>query len=113
MKPAPSQTPAISGVINYLNKFGRTGPVPGRYKRYDPVGELHYEAVRYLQGLRPSADAISGITPAMSDGYPVYTTWTGLWRRPRHSTSDYACVKSNIVVVGDTNTHDGGRPSHC
>ena len=49
-----SQTPAISGVINYLNKFGRTGPVPGRYKYYDPIGELHYETLRYLQGLPPS-----------------------------------------------------------
>ncbi|MCW8188221.1 hypothetical protein, partial [Verminephrobacter eiseniae] len=30
-------TPAISGVINYLNKFGRTGAVPGLYKALDPV----------------------------------------------------------------------------
>ena len=35
----------------------RTG-VPGQYKRYDPLGELYYEAVRYLQGLPP--------TPTMS-----------------------------------------------
>lgn len=104
-----TQTPAISGVINYLNKFGRTGPVPGRYKRYDPVGELHYETVRYLQGLQPSADAVSGITPAMSDGYPVFTNWTDPYGGGRSNTSNYACVKSNIVVVGDTNTHDGNR----
>lgn len=104
-----SQTPGISGVINYLNKFGRTGPVPGRYKKYDPVGELHYETVRYLQGLQPSDAAISSITSEMQDGYPVYTNWTDPYGGGRTNTSDYACVKSNIVVVGDINTHDGGR----
>lgn len=104
-----TQTPAISGVINYLNKFGRTGSVPGRYKRYDPVGELHYETLRYLQGLPPSADAINNITPAMEDGYPVYTTWTDPYGGGRSNASDYSCVKSNIVVIGDVNTHDGNR----
>ena len=104
-----SQTPGISGVINYLNKFGRTGPVPGRYKTYDPVGELHYETLRYLQGLQPTAAAVSSITSAMQDGYPVYTNWTDPYGNGRSNTADYACVKSNIVVVGDINTHDGGR----
>ena len=99
----------ISGVINYLNKFGRTGPVSGRYKTHDPVGELHYETVRYLQGLQPSAAAISSITADMRDGFPVYTNWTDPYGGGRTNTADYACVKSNIVVVGDTNTHDGGR----
>ncbi|MDT0140068.1 PilC/PilY family type IV pilus protein [Acidovorax sp. PRC11] len=99
----------ISGVINYLNKFGRTGPVQGRYKTYDPVGELHYETLRYLQGLGPSADAISNMTTSMYDGYPVYTTWTDPYGGSRSSTADYSCLKSNIVVIGDINTHDGNR----
>jgi type IV pilus assembly protein PilY1 len=98
----------ISGVINYLNKFGRTG-TPGVYKRYDPVGELHYEALRYLQGLGPSADAISGLTPAMYDGFPIYTTWTDPYGGSRTSSMDYSCTKANIVVIGDVNTHDGNR----
>ena len=50
-----TQVTPISGVINYLNKFGRTGPVQGRYKIYDPVGELYGEALRYLQVLGPTA----------------------------------------------------------
>ena len=104
-----SQTPAISGVINYLNKFGRTGPVPGRYKYYDPIGELHYETLRYLQGLPPSAEAISAITANQQDGFPVYTSWTDPYGGGRSNTTDYACVKSNIVVVGDKNTHDRNR----
>ncbi|MDD0837385.1 PilC/PilY family type IV pilus protein [Curvibacter sp. HBC61] len=99
----------ISGVINYLNKFGRTGPVAGRYKQYDPVGELHYETLRYLQGLSPSADAISGINDDLKDGFPVYTTWTDPYGGNRSASADYSCVRSNIVVVGDINTHDGNR----
>lgn len=98
-----------SGVITYLNQFGRTGPTLGMYKKYDPVGELHYEALRYLQGLAPSADAISGITAPMYDGFPVTTTWTDPYGDGRSNTDNYACLKSNIVVIGDVNTHDGNR----
>lgn len=103
----------LSGVINYLNQFGRTGSVAGKYKMYDPVGELHYEALRYLQGLPPSADAVSNITTDMYDGYPVaYNSSTG-WKDPygdgRSKDSDYSCARSNIVVIGDKNTHDGNR----
>ena len=104
-----TQSPNISGVINYLNKFGRTGPVPGRYKQYDPVGELHYEALRYLQGLPPSTAAVSNLTPAMYDGFPLSMTWTDPYGNSRSNTADYSCLKSNIVVVGDVNTWDGNR----
>lgn len=105
----------ISGVVNYLNKFGRTGATPGRYKTYDPVSELHYETLRYLQGLSPSADAISNITTTMKDGFPVYTDWsdaTGVgdpYGGGRTNTASYSCQKNNIVVIGDINTHDGNR----
>ena len=100
----------ISGVINYLNKFGRTGPVQGRYKYYDPVGELHYETLRYLQGLQPTAAAVSTISSDMRDGFPVYDSWpSDPYGGGRTNTADYSCVKSSIVVIGDTNTHDGNR----
>ena len=110
-----SSTGYSSGVINYLNKFGRTGPTFGRYKQFDPVGELHYEAVRYLQGLAPTDLAVSKITGtkdsdfSLRDGFPAYTAWTDPYGDGRTKTSDYSCVKSNIVVVGDINTHDGNR----
>jgi type IV pilus assembly protein PilY1 len=104
-----TQTPNISGVINYLNKFGRTGPVPGRYKIYDPVGELHYEVLRYLQGLQPSTAAVSSISTDMYDGFPVATSWTDPYGGGRSNTADYSCLKSNIVTIGDINTHDGNR----
>ena len=97
----------ISGVVNYLNQFGRTG-TEGMYKQFDPVGELHYEALRYLQGLPPSSSAITGINDAMKDGFPVYTTWTDPYEG-RDSNGDYACLKSNIVLIADTGTHDQNR----
>jgi type IV pilus assembly protein PilY1 len=99
----------VSGVINYLNKFGRTGPVAGRYKQFDPVSELYYESLRYLQGLQPSAIATDGMTTNMYDGYPVFTAWNDPYGDGRSSSSNYACLKSNIVVIGDINTHDGNR----
>jgi type IV pilus assembly protein PilY1 len=83
-----------TGVINYLNTFGKSGT----YKRIDPVGELWYESLRYLQGLQPSDDATTGATEPMKDGYPVYTTWTD----PITS----ACQRDNYILgIGDTNTH--------
>ena len=100
----------LSGVISYLNQFGRTGSVAGRYKKYDPVGELHYQALRYFQGLPPSAAAISSITTDMYDGFPVAVDaasgWTDPYGNGRSSTSDYSCLKSNIVVIGDKNAWD-------
>ena len=109
INPDGDTTYSKSGIITYLNQFGRTGPVPGRYKKYDPVGELHYETLRYLQGLQPSPDSISSITADMYDGFPLSTSWTDPYGGTRSSTSDYSCLKSNIVVIGDVNTHDGGR----
>lgn len=113
VNPEADATYGKSGIITYLNQFGRMGTVPGRYKKYDPVGELHYETLRYLQGLQPSADSISGITDDMKDGFPVTTTWTDPYGGGRLATGDYSCLKSNIVVIGDINTHDGNRlPSY-
>lgn len=104
----------VSGVINYLNQFGRTGPTPGRYKIYDPVGELYYQTLRYMQGLPPTPDAIANLgapskNDAFYDGYPVYTDWSNIdpYGSGRSSTDDYSCLRSNIVVIGDINTHDG------
>ncbi len=92
-----------SGVTNYLNQFGRTGSTAGNYKRYDNVGELYYEALRYVQGLPPTASAVSGITDAMKDGFAVYTSWTDP-HPPVSGTTDYSCVRNNIVAIGDVNT---------
>ena len=92
-----------SGVANYLNQFGRTGATEGNYKRYDPVGELYYEALRYVQGLPPTASAVSGVTDAMKDGFATYTSWTDPHPAVTGMT-DYSCVRNNIVAIGDINT---------
>ncbi len=94
-----------SGVVNYLNQFGRTGSAQGTYKTYDPVGELYYESLRYIQGLSPTAQATSGLTDDMKDGFPVYTTWTDP-HAVGSSTGDYSCLKNNILLIGDVNTHN-------
>lgn len=94
----------ISGVLNYLNRFGRTGPVAGMYKTYDPINELYYEALRYLQGKPPTPEATKYMTDGMKDGFPVYTDWVD----PHANGSpakNYACVKNNIMTIGDVNTH--------
>ncbi|MDR0273912.1 MAG: pilus assembly protein PilY [Burkholderiaceae bacterium] len=103
-----TQTPGISGVINYINKYGRTGPVLGRYKQNDPSSELYYETLRYLQGLPPSAAAVSRLSAAMHDGFPIFADWSGLdpYGGNRSNTASYACVKSNIALIGGVNDHD-------
>ncbi|MCW5262452.1 pilus assembly protein PilY [Verminephrobacter eiseniae] len=97
----------VSGVINYLNQLGRAGPEPGVYKWLNPLGELYYETLRYLQGLRPSPHVIKGtITNAMAGGFPYYMRWPDPYGAGRTNAMDYSCVKSNILVIGDSNAHD-------
>jgi type IV pilus assembly protein PilY1 len=100
----------ISGVINYLNQFGRTG-VLGQYKRRDPVGELYYESLRYLQGLPPTlvgssstTNAMFGIDNTLRDGFPVVYSDYPAYTDPHPAatgTTDYSCFKNNIVGIGD------------
>lgn len=102
----------ISGVINYLNRFGRTNAAaPGRYKIFDPVSELHYEAMRYLQGKQPSTLAVGRLLADASkaDGFPAYTSWTDPYGGNRDPSADYSCLRSSVVVVGDINTNDPSR----
>lgn len=82
----------ISGVINYLNQFGRSGA----YKSLDPVGELYYESIRYLQGRQPTPEAIDNAS-AYKDGFPVYTQWT--------DPILASCQKNYVLAIADINTH--------
>lgn len=84
-----------TGVINYLNRFGKDG----NYRTLDPVGELWYEALRYLQGLGPTPQAVDGVISEVARGnYPVYKTWVD----PITS----ACQRKNFILgIGDVNTH--------
>jgi type IV pilus assembly protein PilY1 len=83
----------ISGVVNYLNQFGRSG----KYKALDPVSELYYESIRYLQGKQPTPEAISNLQAAYRDNYPVYTSWAD----PIVAT----CQRNYVLSIADINTH--------
>ncbi len=91
--PAARDGAANSGVINYLNKFGRSGV----YKGYDPVGELYYEGIRYFQGKEPTPAATTGMTDAMKDGFPVIEEW--------EDPVIASCQRNYIVTIADVNTH--------
>jgi type IV pilus assembly protein PilY1 len=98
-----SETEGISGVTNYLNQFGRLRDF-GRYKGNDPVGELYYESVRYLQGQQPTSQAVSSLNATNRDNYPVYTSWTD--PHPAITgNADYSCLRNNIILLGDIGTH--------
>jgi type IV pilus assembly protein PilY1 len=96
----------VSGVINYINQFGRRGPIPGYYKQYGAVGELFYEAMRYLQGMTPTPAAVANVSDK-ADGLPVYTTWdVDPYGGSRTASGNYACRKANIVVAGTIQSYD-------
>lgn len=82
-----------SGVLNYLNKFGRSGV----YKRYDPVSELFYEGVRYFQGKQPTPEATANMTEVMKDGFPVVANW--------EDPVLASCQANYMVSIADVNTH--------
>ncbi len=81
-----------SGVVNFLNKFGRTDG----YKNFDPVGELYYESLRYLRGLSPTPEYIRDIYRNMKDGFPVISDWD--------DPIQHSCQKNFIVTLSDPAT---------
>lgn len=101
-----------SGAINYINKFGTLDPAAvGKYKGLDPVSELYYEAVRYLQGLQPTTQAVTGVTgnsasKTLQENFPAYTTWTDPFTGFADSTdSTRSCLRNNILTIADIFTH--------
>lgn len=98
---AYSVTVTNSGVINYLNKFGRSS---NAYKTFDPVSELYYAALRYYKNLGnvSSWTSVPANTSAATratwvDNFPVITTWD--------DPIQYSCQKNFILGIGDVNTH--------
>jgi type IV pilus assembly protein PilY1 len=107
---------ANSGVINYLNKFGRTNTGRlGAYKTWDPVTEQYYEAIRYLQGQQPTNATTNGTssiralgTDTNDDNFPAAKSWS--------DPVTASCQDNYIVTIGDVNTHQDsyipGSPAH-
>ena len=102
-----------SGVINYVNKFGTLDPTAiGTYKSLDPLSELYYEAIRYLQGKQPTPDATLGLTgnvssdKAIQENYPAYRTWTDPFAGfVDPSGTGKGCLRNSILTIADVFTH--------
>jgi type IV pilus assembly protein PilY1 len=102
-----------SGAIMYINKFGTLNPdTMGGYKTLDPVSELYYEAIRYLQGKQPTTEAVSGFTgtastdKALKDNFPAYSTWTDPFTGfTDTSGTGTGCLRNSILTIADVFTH--------
>ncbi len=102
---------ASSGVINYINRFGKLG-TKGTMKSQDTMSEMYYEGLRYMRGYSAATPEFINFpnanTAAARDGFPIYTDWTlpewsnvaAIDKKP----VQYWCQKSNFVGIGDTNT---------
>ena len=104
---------ALSGAINYINKFGTLDPNNiGKYKSLDPVSELYYEALRYLQGKQPTAGAVSGTSgnsgavTTLKENFPVYATWNDPFAGFQDQSGEgKSCLRNNILTIADVFTH--------
>lgn len=101
-----------SGAINYINRFGTLDPNNiGGYKQYDPLSELYYEAIRYLQGKQPTANAIASVSGSTSsrtlqENFPVYTTWTDPFAGFTDTTgTGKGCLRNSILTIADVFSH--------
>ena len=107
----PGNTIASSGVIQYLNRFGRLRG----YKNHDPVGELYYEGLRYLRNIGPTPEytnlaLTAGSAADKIDGFPVITSWDDpLAPPPGFETAEEWCPRNFILGIADTNSHRDKR----
>ena len=84
-----------SGVVNYLNKFGRRSG----YKSFDPVSEMYAEVIKYFKagGRTPTTSYVSGLDNFNVDGFPVITSW--------NDPIQYSCQQNFVIAISDSNTH--------
>ena len=94
-----------SGVINYLNKFGRKAG----YKSFDPVSEMYAEVIKYFKHTTggvtqpsatptaPTSTYVSGLTNTFVDGFPVIRSW--------NDPIQYSCQQNFVIGISDANTH--------
>ncbi len=90
-----------SGVIHYLNQFGKTSQ---SYKSWDTLGEMVYETTRYMRNLPASSQYTAGMTTTMADGFPVVTNWDSKDQtQAQNRAIQYSCQKTFFVGIADTN----------
>ncbi|WP_158269637.1 pilus assembly protein [Desulfonatronum sp. SC1] len=79
-----------SGIINYINMHSRYG-----YKNHDPISELYYESLRYLQNLAPTPEYFNITNNNQKGAFPVITDWEDPYIN--------WCQRCFIVGVNDAN----------
>ncbi len=83
-----------SGVINYLNKFGRLNG----YKSFDPYAEMYAEVIKYFKGNKlPSTQYSNNLNSTMVDGFPVITNW--------NDPIQFSCQQNFVIGIEDANQH--------
>ena len=125
----------LSGAINYINRFGTLSMDPtwanddanrvnyaSRYKTNDPLSELYYEALRYLQGnSAPTASATASLTGNVSndklltENFPAYRAWSDPFAgfEDDSGTGGKGCLRNSIVTVADVfTTYDRSVPGN-
>jgi type IV pilus assembly protein PilY1 len=111
-KADPMASSGTSGVINAINRFGRSGAKQGAYTRVDPAGELYYESLRYLQGKASTPNAMAGVASGddvRKDGLPVYNGtvhWGAEARRSAWDPVAASCQRNQILAIGDLETNN-------
>lgn len=96
-----------SGVINYLNRFGKR--TEGPYKSYDTLSELYYSILRSIRNMKAVPEYVSNVDAAMTDGFPVISTAVTEPSAPFTTTNlaplpiQYYCQQTNIVGIADAN----------
>jgi type IV pilus assembly protein PilY1 len=108
---ATTGTITQSGVIQYLNRFGRRDG----YKSHDPVSEMYYEALRYYMNLGHTPEysnlaLTGGSNTRKVDGFPIITNWDDPLAPPTgFETADEWCPNNFIIGIADANTHKDKR----
>lgn len=101
-----------SGAIMYINKFGTLDSNNvGSYKGLDPLSELYYESIRYLQGKQPTSNAvdISGTAAqvrVLKEDFPVYSKWEDPFAGFKDATgTGKSCLRNSVLTIADVFTH--------
>ena len=123
-----------SGAINYINRFGTLSMDPtlttkdfsvrtlyqSRYKINDPISELYYEALRYLQGKSPTDQAVKSLTDVkandavLTENFPAYRKWVDPFTGFTDGTGPgKGCLRNNIATISDVfTTYDRSVPGN-
>jgi type IV pilus assembly protein PilY1 len=90
-----------SGIINYLNRFGKVN----NYKiSGDPVSELFYTALLAVRNVGLPGHFYNGATSAMKDGFPVIVKSATDENDAQKRPIQHACQKTHFVGIADPNT---------